>query len=214
MLFPSLNLRWIGGILKFSSIRRLLDQTRPDIVFLQETMVHEKKAIDFMHLLRPSWVSSVVNSVGNSRGLLVTWDPNLYELVPFLTIGGIMLIGRCIINQREIALLNIYGSCLDRKQFWCSMVDSGILSINNLIITGNLNTIFSSEEVSGGSIFPGLTEDYYRYLFLSKNLIDIKLTKLVSTWQNGRSGQEAIARHLDRFLVLEGLLFVVGLFRS
>jgi exonuclease III len=91
MLLLTLNIRGIGGTLKDASVRRLLDQTRPDIVFLQETLVHEQKDRYFMHHLRPYWVSSVVNSVGTSGGLLVTWDPNLYELVPFLTIGGILL---------------------------------------------------------------------------------------------------------------------------
>jgi hypothetical protein len=61
---------------------------------------------------------------------------------------------------------------------------------------------------------PGLTEDFYRDLFLSKKLIDVKPTKLVPTWRNGRSGHEAIARRLDRCLVSEGLLSTVGLSRS
>jgi exonuclease III len=54
MLLLSLNLRGIGGTLKAASVCRLLDRTRPDIVFLQETLVHEQKARDFMHYLRPS----------------------------------------------------------------------------------------------------------------------------------------------------------------
>jgi hypothetical protein len=95
MLLLSLNIRGIGGTLKVASVRRLLDHSRPEIVFLQETLVNAQKARDFMHLLRPSWVSSVVNSVGTLGGLLVSWDPNLYELVPYLTIGGILLTGRC-----------------------------------------------------------------------------------------------------------------------
>jgi exonuclease III len=55
MLFLSLNIRGIGGTLKVASVRRLLDHTRPDIVFLQETLAHEQKDRDFMHHLRPSW---------------------------------------------------------------------------------------------------------------------------------------------------------------
>jgi hypothetical protein len=78
-----------------ASVRRLLENTCPEIVFLQETLVNAQKARDFMHHLRPSWVSSAVNSVGSSGGLLVSWDRIFYELVPYLTIGGILLTGRC-----------------------------------------------------------------------------------------------------------------------
>jgi hypothetical protein len=76
-----------------------------------------------MHYLRPSWVSCVVNSVGTSGGLLVTWDPNIYDLVPHLSVGGILLTDSCIINKREITLLNIYGPCTDHKHFWNSVAE-------------------------------------------------------------------------------------------
>jgi hypothetical protein len=45
-------------------------------------------------------------------------------------------------------------------------------------------------------------------------LIDIKPTKVVPTWRNGRIGQGAVARRLDRFLVAEDLLNDTGLYRS
>jgi exonuclease III len=75
MLLLSLNIRGIGGTLKMASVRRLLDHSRPEIIFFQETLVSAQKSRDFMHALRPSWVSCVVNSVGTSGGLLVSWDP-------------------------------------------------------------------------------------------------------------------------------------------
>jgi endonuclease/exonuclease/phosphatase family metal-dependent hydrolase len=58
--------------------------------------------------------------------------------------------------------------------------------------------------------FRGLLQ---RALF-SNNLIDIKPTKVVPTWRNGRIGQGAVARRLDRFLVSEDLLTDIGLYRS
>jgi hypothetical protein len=108
-------------------------------------------------------------------------------------------------------LLNIYGPCKDRKLFWSSLADNGILSIPNLVIVGDLNFILSSDENWGGSFVPGPTEDFYRDLFTSKKLIDVKPTKLVPTWRNDRSGQDAIARRLDRCLVYEGILSTAGL---
>jgi exonuclease III len=77
MLFLSLNIIGIGGTLKVASVRRLLVETRLDIIFFQETMVNAQKERDFLHSFRPSWLSSIVSSMGNSGGLLVAWDPTL-----------------------------------------------------------------------------------------------------------------------------------------
>jgi exonuclease III len=94
MLVLTLNIRGIRGTLKAASFRRLLVGTSLDLIFLQETLSEDQKARDFIHQFRPSWFSSTVNSIGNSGGLLVAWDPFVFELSPFLTTGGIMLVGR------------------------------------------------------------------------------------------------------------------------
>jgi hypothetical protein len=57
-------------------------------------------------------------------------------------------------------------------------------------------------------------EGFYKVLFQNKNLIDIEPAKVVPTWRNGRSGTNAIWKRLDRFLVSEGLLSSVDLYRS
>jgi hypothetical protein len=118
MLLFSLNVRGIGGTLKAASFCHFMEQTKPEIVFLQKIVAPAPKARDFFLCFRPSWATCSVNSVGTSVGLLVAWDPSLFELAPFISMGGILLIGNNILDKRELSLLNVYDPCTTRKSFW------------------------------------------------------------------------------------------------
>jgi endonuclease/exonuclease/phosphatase family metal-dependent hydrolase len=87
------------------------------------------------------------------------------------------------------------------------------LLLKNLIMVGDFNLLLSPEEAWGGNR-TGLVDGYYSDLFSYKSSFDIKPAKLVPTWRNGRQGQEAISRRLDRCLVAETLLSEVGFYRS
>jgi hypothetical protein len=108
MILLSLNVRGVGGPLKTASLRRLLTKTLPDIIFLQEKPVAEEKARLFMYSLRPEWLICVVSSVGNSGGLMVTWDPKKFYLVPFLSCGDIFLTGTGLVDKK----INLSVKCL------------------------------------------------------------------------------------------------------
>jgi exonuclease III len=83
MILLSLNIRGVGGTLKQASMHRVLRKVKPDVIFLQETLVDEEKARLFMLKFVPNWCSCMVSSVGNSGGLLATWDPNKFVLTSF-----------------------------------------------------------------------------------------------------------------------------------
>jgi exonuclease III len=75
MILLSLNIRGVGGPHKLPSLRRLLDINKPDIIFLQETLVDEEKARKFLFSLCPSWMVCALSSMGKSGGLLAAWNP-------------------------------------------------------------------------------------------------------------------------------------------
>jgi endonuclease/exonuclease/phosphatase family metal-dependent hydrolase len=214
MILLSLNLRGVGGTLKVASMRRLLRKTKPDIIFLQETLVDEKKARLFMLNFFPGWLSCVVSSVGNSGGLLVTWDPNKLVLDPFLCCGGILLSGSSLENNKQICLLNVYGPCNERKYFWEQVASRGLLAYNNLIVAGDLNFTTRADEVWGASTHLDKLVGFFKDLFQENHLVDFLPDVLVPTWRNGRAGVDNIAKRLDRILVSENLLSEVGRFRS
>ena len=99
MIFVSINIRGVGGTLKQASMRRILRKFKSDVIFLQETLVDEEKAHLFMLKFVPNWCSCAVISMGNSGGLLATWDPNKFLLVPSLCSGGIILKGISLENK-------------------------------------------------------------------------------------------------------------------
>jgi hypothetical protein len=102
--------------------------------------------------------------IGSSGGLLVAWDPILFNFHPFLTCGGILLSRNDIATKRNYNLLNIYGPCLERKDFWNSLASSGLLSLRNLVIAGDLNFTMSSREVWGGTTSAGILDDFFNRL--------------------------------------------------
>jgi hypothetical protein len=127
MIILSLNLCGFGGTLKLASLKSLLSYTKPDIVFLQETLVNYDKAIGLFLQCAPSWNVVVLDPTGRSGGFLSGWNPAIAELTSFDTLTGILLEGRTKVSTFKVKLLNCYAPYKDKELFWLPLLNSGLL---------------------------------------------------------------------------------------
>jgi hypothetical protein len=87
--------------------------------------------------------------MGNLGGLLATWDPNKFVLLPSLCSGGIILNEISLENNQDICLLNVYGPCVERNIFWDRVALGGLLDSKNMILVGDLNFTTGADKVWG-----------------------------------------------------------------
>jgi hypothetical protein len=159
--------------------------TNPSIIFMQETMVEEKNARAFMFSLCPSWLTCAVSVVGTSGGLLVSWNPNMFEISLFLCCGGILLTCTCLEIKQPVTLLNVYGPCIETKAFLEKVVAKGILERGNIILVGDLNLTCEARELWGEATHMDPLLAFFKDIFNKARLIDVALDFLVPTWRNG-----------------------------
>jgi hypothetical protein len=130
MILLSINIRGVGGPLKQTSMKRIIEQTQTSIIFLQETLVEATVARNFMHSTSSEMALLCVKLSGNSSGgLLVTWDPAAFILSSMLSPGGILLTGKKSGTESIYQpTKHVYGPCTGRKDFWQRLDDLGLSS--------------------------------------------------------------------------------------
>jgi hypothetical protein len=110
MIIFSLNLCGFGGPTKIASLKLLLKQVNPDVIFLQETLVDgEKEKIFFLQCLS-LWNCVATDPNGRSGGLLSGWNPTYAEFCALGTNAGIFLEGRIKDSTEKMKLLNLLRS--------------------------------------------------------------------------------------------------------
>jgi hypothetical protein len=60
---------------------------------------------------------------------------------------------------------------LGKTHFWSQLADSGILSLPNLIVGGDLNIYLEADESWGGAHLPVPTGAHFKEIFASNHLL-------------------------------------------
>lgn len=109
----------------------------------------------------------------------------MFDISPFLCCGGILLTGTCLELKQPVTLLNVYGPCIERKDFWEKVVAKGLLERRNIILAGDLNLTCEAGELWGEEAHMDSLSAFFKDLFNKERPIDVTLDVLVPTWRNG-----------------------------
>ena len=210
MKIVSLNIRGLGGKEKFLSIKNYLFLCKPTFIFIQETMHTADSAILYFRTVYSDWHLAAIDVEGQSGGLVALWDPKWANMRAYSFFGGILLSGKCRGFKHRINFINMYAPYKERLIFWRRIEACGILSLQNILIAGDLNCVLHDSEIWGdkGRRDP-LMEDIKKILRNSRSS-DISFIDNCPTWLNGRKGGEFIGKVLDRFIVSNNLRLHMG----
>jgi len=147
-----------------------------------------------------------VSYVRKSGGSLVSWDPNFFDLVSVISCGKKILSGTSLADKRKVSLMNVYGPCQDRKNFWENFDGRGLLAHDDLIMARDMNFTTNSKAVLGVSALADPLAVFFKDFFFLNKLVDVAPAVVVPTWRNGRFGVEGIEKILDRIYVVEELI--------
>ena len=79
------------------------------------------------------------------------------------------------------------------------MAFSGLLSLPNLILAGDLNLTLNASEIWGTRAQLDPLGPFFSKLFSDHHLVDVAPSYAGPTWRNGRMGEEGISKRLDCF---------------
>eukprot|EP00253_Pinus_taeda_P019083 PITA_19083 len=114
----------------------------------------------------------------------------------------------------SLLMLNIYGPCQGREQFWNNLLSKDLIKDRSLILGGDLNFSIGTSEAWGPNARVDPLSDFFSNTLQAHNLIDVNTLKVKPTWRNRRIGEGRVAKRLDRFLISEDLTNDIPLFRK
>eukprot|EP00253_Pinus_taeda_P025838 PITA_25838 len=189
------------------ALRDWIQNSKADIVFLQETLGKGVEVEAMLKTLVPGWVFSAIDASGHSGGLAIGCKEGRIKVINQW--GSKNALGMEVltpVSPRTFTILNIYGPCQGRESFWLDMMAKSFMKASMLIVGGDLNFTMGRAETWGPTAREDPLTDFFHKLIEDHHLADPHPIKLKATWRNRRVGEGRIAKRLDRFLLSEDLI--------
>ena len=140
------NVRGLSGGPKFHALKNIILNNREDVYSCQEFMNLGTKSCEIILRILKDWEVFAIDAVGISSGLVAAWNHVTCSFKPFRTCVGILLEERVLGVEKHLHLLNIYTPYKDRKFLLDLNEVSGVLSLENVVVVGDLNLTLHSFE--------------------------------------------------------------------
>eukprot|EP00253_Pinus_taeda_P003725 PITA_03725 len=163
----------------------------------------------------PGWSFHAIDASGHSGGLAFEVKDGRIQLNSLWGMDHVL--GMEIASPElgdPVMILNIYGPCQGRDQFWNNLLTKELFKNRRLIMGGDLNFSVGIAEEWGPSAREDPLSDFFSNFLHSHNLIDVNLIKAKPTWRNRRTGEGRVAKRLDRYLINEDLMRDIPMIRQ
>eukprot|EP00253_Pinus_taeda_P023181 PITA_23181 len=155
-----------------------------------------------------------MDAISRLGGLAIGINPKIVKLIS--TWGGKGFLGMDIFVGElglQLKVINIYAPNQNRIEFWQNLLEHDIVS-NTTIIGGDLNFSLGMEGSWGHQAQIDPISEQMSVLLEACNFVDVPMNKKLPTWHNRRTGEAALCRRLDHFLIHEDLIRHIPLYRQ
>ena len=146
----------MGSKVKEEAMQSLIRTETPDILLIQETKLEDKLFLKISKNLWPRSEARAISARGASGGIRILWNPNKYALsYEARNTHSLMQKMQNLDTKEIITLFNVYSpvNIREKKKCWETIKhQADLISMENVIIAGDLNLTLHSSEKRGGSI--------------------------------------------------------------
>uniref|UniRef100_A0A803PEE7 RNase H type-1 domain-containing protein n=1 Tax=Cannabis sativa TaxID=3483 RepID=A0A803PEE7_CANSA len=205
----SWNCRGLGSPATKKALRALVLREDPDVLFLMETKLNNRR-------MNPIWRSlgfggaSCVEASGSAGGLCLCWKAGVDVLIRSAESGVISGVFSNVLNGPDWTGLFIYGPPVrsDRAVFWEARIME-ILSLDHpWVLVGDLNIISGQVDKFGGRAVEAEEGHHLSELLNVTGGVELGCTGNFFTWSNGRRLPSLVKERLDRAICDPGWMIL------